>query len=95
MQLVSELVKLTDISQNVKHTWAVNMRMWSTVGHLRNGVRFLSSSWEWQLLRKQVVHGVQDKRESLYNPRLVEMSRNSTTLESNKEVPGKPKGGLP
>lgn len=95
MQLVSELLKLTDISQNVKHTWSVNMRMRSTVGHLRNGVRFLSASWEWQSLRKQVVHGVQDKKESLYNPQLVEMWRNSSTLESHREVPGKPKGGLP
>lgn len=94
MQLVSELVKLTDISQNVKHTWSVNMRMRSTVGLLRNGVRFLSASWEWQSLRKQVVHGVPDKRESFYNPRLVEMWI-STTLESHREVPGKPKGGLP
>lgn len=52
MQLVSELVKLTDISQNVKHTWSVNMRMWSTLGHLRNGVRFSLSLMGMAVIKK-------------------------------------------
>lgn len=69
-------------------------KMCSIIGHLRNSVRFPLSPIKMAVIKKTSAVQSIDKRESLYNT-LLEVWRNSTTLESIREVPEKAKGSLP